>query len=65
MCRPVPRSPEFDRAAAEFTQSLRRASNWKSVYVGTTYRERVEAAIEEARSACDQMAYHLLTKELS
>lgn len=59
----IPRSNGFDVAAAEFTQSLRRAANWREVYGGESYAERVGHAIDEARSACDRMAYILLQEK--
>lgn len=56
----ISRSAHFDRTAAEFVQSLKRAVNWKEVYHAPHYYERLDQAIAEAREACDQMAYFLL-----
>lgn len=45
----------FDDATHKFTRSMCKAVDWKHGYFGAAYSTRLEQAIRDARSACDEM----------
>lgn len=46
---------EFDVVGKQFSARLQVSANWKQAYFGAAYSTRMQAAVSEARKACEEL----------